>query len=249
MPHNEIFKIRTSECDHKMKITPASILDLFQETAGRHCVPHRLDSPTLLKEEGKSWVLSSMVVEFNHYPVWPEKVDISTWAKSLKGFKAIRDYSVQTTDGVECIKGSSVWALLDMKKRRPCKIDFDNLEMKVYNDRHAIKDILPGQFDSFPELSGKGIEFKVLPQDIDINGHVSNITYVHWLFQYIDPNWKNSRELSLLNIAYRGEALEGDQLVFCSKLERNKGYHNIFNKNNGRIICQLETSWRKSHSI
>lgn len=249
MPHNEIFKIRTSECDHNMRITPASILDLFQETAGRHCVPHGLDSPTLLNAEGKSWVLSSMVVEFDHYPVWPEKLDITTWAKSLKGFKAIRDYTVQRSDGSECIKGSSVWALLDIKKRRPCKIDFENLEMKIHNDRHAINGVIPGQFENFPEISGVGIGFEVLTQDIDINKHVSNITYVDWLFRYVDESCIKSKELSRLNIAYKGEALLGDQLEFYSQFDTSRGYHTIINRENGRVICQLVTDWRKNHHV
>ncbi|MBN2619013.1 MAG: hypothetical protein JXR64_11940 [Spirochaetales bacterium] len=244
MAHTENFKIRTSECDGKMKLTPAAVLDLFQETAGRHCVPHQIDSPSLLKKENKTWVLSGLSVEFNKYPIWPENVDVETWAKSLTGFKALRDYSIKNSQGEIVVNGSSTWALLDMSRRRPCKIDLLDLSMEIDTGRNAI-DSSNIKIDSNNVFSECIIsEICVTSSNIDVNEHVSNIEYVNWIYQFIPNSFIQNKEISFMNIMYKGEALLNDNLILETSLNSNSGLHKFINKENGMELCIITTHWR-----
>lgn len=244
MIHKEKFKIRTSECDKNMKIIPAAVLDMFQETAGRHCVPFNLDSPSLIKSHNSTWVLSGMALEFKEYPIWPEEVEVETWAKSLTGFKAHRDYSVYNKLGSNIINGSSIWALLNLEKRRPSKIDIIASALKINKGVNAL-DTQPGKFAAIENIEFDTTIITVSNSDIDMNNHVSNIQYLAWLYNNTDNNFLENHELSSLNISYKGEAYLNDELIYKSSINNKKGFHIFVDKENDKEICKISSNWRE----
>lgn len=247
MPHIEQLKIRTSDCDKYLKITPSSVLDLFQETAGRHSITFGLDSPTLIQDRGMTWVLTAMALNFDHYPKWPESVGIQTWIKELKGFKALRDYSVYDESGRNVINGSSVWALLDLQTRRPVKIGSLNTELEIEQDNHSIVDIIPGRMKSPDDYGNNEITIKVNSGDIDLNNHVSNIQYLAWMYTSQGEEFLKDYELSSVNISYRGETHLNDELLYKNMITEDNGSHCFINKLTGKVVCIISSSWRKKY--
>ena len=241
MTHKEKFKIRTSECDNKMKLIPAAILDMFQETAGRHCVPTKLDSPSLIKKHNSTWVLTAMAIEFKEFPKWPEEVEVETWAKSFTGFKAFRDYKVYNKDGKSIVAGASIWAMLNLDTHRPTKIDTIASAMTLNSGVDALN-VKPGKL----ELDSDNFEetlIKVTFGDIDMNNHVSNIQYIAWLYQNTNKEYLENSELRSLNIAYKGEAYLNDELIYKSSINNGSGSHIFVNRDTGREICKISSTW------
>ncbi|MGL1894187.1 MAG: thioesterase [Spirochaetaceae bacterium] len=244
MPYTEKLKIRTSDCDKNLRITPSSILDLLQESAGRHSEPYKLDSPSLISEQGLTWVLIGMALKFDNYPVWPGSVKIDTWAKSLKGFKALRDYSVFDDDGKNIIHGSSIWALLNIETKRPTKIETVASGMATEDDQDILSGIIPGRPEKL-DHSGEHEEIILVNRsDLDINNHVSNIQYITWLFTYLQEDYLEQMELSFVNISYKGETYLNDELRLKTTIIDNKGYHTFINIKTNKEICSISSMWR-----
>lgn len=248
MLHREEFKIRTSDCDSKMSLRPSALLDLFQETAGRHSVIYGLDTPTLIKENKSTWVLSGLLIKIDENPNWPDNIVVESWLNSLKGFKAIRDYSVLNRYGESIIKASSVWALIDIKSRRPVKIDSLKHNIEIYQEGSSIEGAIPGKIGKadniFIEKSAETV-LKVRESDIDMNDHVSNIHYITWMFSKFKKNFLEENRLKQLNISYKGEAFLNDELLYRSYIEDGSGYHTFINKISGRELCTITSKWEK----
>jgi len=245
MAHREELKVRTSDCDKYLKLEASSVLDLFQESAGRDCLQYSLDSPTLIREKNLTWVLTGIALKFNEYPTWPTNVKIDTWTKSFKGFKALRDYRLFNEDNLSIIEGSSIWALLDIDSRRPIKLESLNNNIKLEEDNHVFTDIIPGKFDKLIGDYNSVSEIIVNKSDLDINNHVSNIRYLKWLFTYLDDNYIDDMELELVNISYRGESILGDNLSLKTSFNGFKALHSFVNKKTDKEICLMSTTWRK----
>ena len=243
MPFSQILNIRTSDCDSKLFIKPSAVLDLFQETAGRHCIPYKLDSPTLISEKGVTWVLSGVVVRFLEFPKWPETVEVKTWARTLKGFKAHRDYTILNKDSKSIIQGSSQWALLDINKRRPVRIEDINNGMEIETDLTQFENIIPGKFDKPSNYADTGTIIKVNVENLDLNNHVSNIEYIKWLFLYINKEFLKIKTLYFMNISFCGESYLGDELILKKQNIENKGYYSFFNKSSNKEVCVIYTEW------
>lgn len=242
MPFSDNFLVRTTDCDANLKLTTPAMLDLFQESAARHCLKYNLDSPYLIDNKGQTWVLTGMALKITEYPKWPEDVRIDTWAKSFKGFKAYRDYTIYNSNGNRAVEASSIWALLDIKSRRPVKLETLETQMKEEGELSNLPDILPGRPETIDFSSCSETVIEVHKGNLDLNNHVSNIQYIFWLHIYIE----NSGELELeyINISYKGESYLGDRLIFKSSIEHGKGYHCFINSLTGKDVCVMETHWK-----
>ncbi len=247
MYYNEEFKIRTSDCNSKMFLHPSALLDLFQESGGRHSAMYGIDTPSLLDKHKVTWVLSGLAISIDESPKWPEDINIKTWLKSAKGFKAHRDFSIFNNIGNKIIDASSIWALIDIKTRRPIPLKTIEHNLEMSPDEHSIQGIIPGKVESKIDLDSKNIQknqITVSRNDMDLNDHVSNITYVKWMFSYIDDEFLEANTLTNLNISYRGEACLNDVLKYTSIVENGVGYHIFTNRSSGRDICVIVSNWK-----
>ncbi len=246
MIFSQNFKSRHSECDPDLRVTPPAMLDYFQEVGGRHCIPHGMAVPEIIDVHGLSWVLSGLSARFEAYPRWPEELTVETWARNLRGFKALRDFQAKDSTGHLCTRASSTWALIDVKSRRPVRLDSFAEKFPVNPDFEALpeskpgKVVLPGTFDGKEEL------IVVSPADLDYNHHVNNIRYLVWLMMHQDENFLAERELAELNIAFLGETVSGDRLLLRgSQTGEGDRIYSFQREGDGKEVCRIFTCWRK----
>ncbi|MDC7234161.1 MAG: thioesterase [Spirochaetales bacterium] len=244
MYYSQSFKIRNSECDPTLSLSPAAVLDYFQEAAGRQCIPYGMGVPEIFDTYGMTWVLSGMSVCFDSYPSWPDEIVVETWPRTLKGFKAFRDFLMKDETGKILARGSSVWALLNLETRRPAKMDFVGDIMPHDPDRHAIENPVLGRIPAADRFNQDDVVFSVTPSDLDYNQHVNNIRYLIWLLTYLDADFTSRRKLSELNIAFTGESTLGDDICLKSMLDENRGMHSFVRVQDGRDVCRMTTEWR-----
>ena len=67
----------------------------------------------------KTWVLSRLVIEMDHYPKAYERFFVNTWVEGAMRYFTDRDFEVKTPDGKTYGYGRSVWALIDTDSRQP----------------------------------------------------------------------------------------------------------------------------------
>ena len=246
MVFSQQFKSRHSECDPELRVTPPAMLDYFQEVGGRHCIPYGMAVPEIIEEHGLSWVLSGLAVRFEAYPRWPEELTVETWARSLKGFKALRDFQAKESTGHICTRACSSWALIDVKSRRPVRMDAYGDRLPQSPDLSALPDARPGKVMLPDSFDGKEELITVSPADLDYNHHVNNIRYLVWLMMYQDEDFLKQRELAELNIAFLGETVSGDRLILRGSSVGDNDRVYIFQREaDGKEVCRMFTSWRK----
>lgn len=71
-------RVRYSEVDSEGNITLNAILDYFQDSSSFHSEELGLGLEYLMKRN-LAWVLSCWQVELNRYPVYGERITVSTW--------------------------------------------------------------------------------------------------------------------------------------------------------------------------
>lgn len=241
MSHSEKVLLRTTDCNENLEVLPHAVMDMFQEVAGRHCVPYKMDSPTLMKNGGVSWVLSSLAIKFNSFPKWPEILDVKTWASSLKGFRAIREYEIFNSNKDRVIYASSQWALLDLNKRRPVRIENINEDMAIEDGLEFFKENPPGKIKKPDQYSELLATITVNRDNLDFNDHVSNIQYIKWLSTLLKK--RDDISLSFLNIAFTGESYLENKLSVYRSFNNNRGQYMFFNETLKKEVCIIYTEW------
>ena len=246
MVFSQKFKSRHSECDPELRVTPPAMLDYFQEVGGRHCIPYGMAVPEIIDVHGLSWVLSGLAARFESYPHWPEELTVETWARSLKGFKAYRDFQAKDSSGRICTRASSTWALIDVKSRRPVKMDSFAGNFPANYDLQTWPESKPGKITLPESMDGKEEIIVVSPADLDYNHHVNNIRYLVWLFMHQEEFFLSRMELAELNIAFLGETVSGDRLhLQGGSVGEDETIYSFRRESDGKEVCRMFTLWRK----
>ena len=76
--YSQNFEITDHFVDCFGRMTPASILMLIQEVAGRHCVALSVDYDTLARR-GMFWAVTRHRVQIERMPLLGETIRVETW--------------------------------------------------------------------------------------------------------------------------------------------------------------------------
>ena len=109
-------KIDFFDVDHQLKLRIQSVARLFQEMATFHSTKIGA-GPDFLFENGVTWLLNRLEIEFFRYPVLGEEIKITTWSSGFKRFKGFREYQIYSSEG-DIARGTSVWLFFDFKRNR-----------------------------------------------------------------------------------------------------------------------------------
>lgn len=191
-------------CDN---LRPASVLELFQDAAGRHA--DMLGSGYEdMKAAGKAWVLMRVCYHIDKMPDFGSRVTVSTWPRQGR-LDFDRYYLITSPQGEVLVRGSSKWCVIDLASRRLLR------EPGI---------IYPGQGrDSAdmpcaprlrsPENGEKAGELRALPSRLDHNGHMNNARYADAVQDALAPG----ETIEDFAICYEHELAPGDcaQVYSC----------------------------------
>ena len=230
------FNLRTSDFDCYRKISPASVLDLFQTVAGEHatqlgCGFEPLFSQNLL------WVLVRTKYQVVRQPNMYQAITVKTWplAPSRIGFQ--REYLIEDEQGNPLIKGSSDWVIIHSKERKIVSADNDYPKME-----HLTEKCFPERVKKLPDFDAEGDGFAICPtfSQLDMNGHVNNTKYANYAMDALNPT--EEIEINSFQIDYRHEVQKGDFIKLYTKKDENfaliKGVNNL---GETAFICKLQT--------
>ncbi|MGB4957828.1 MAG: acyl-ACP thioesterase domain-containing protein, partial [Saprospiraceae bacterium] len=119
--HTEIFRVRTSEINHRKVIHPHALIQLMQEASMQHTLGLQV-SVWDMESIHATWVLLKMDVKISHYPKLNETVSVQTFPSGLNGYFTYRDYYMYGQDGQLCATISSMWTLMNIETRKMMRI-------------------------------------------------------------------------------------------------------------------------------
>ena len=235
------FIVQYYETDQRGFARPVALLNYLQAVGGDHAALLGV-SVTDLHKSGHTWVLSRVHLAMERYPRGGSTIRIKTWPVSRESLFTVRDFELFDKGGGLIGRATSSWAVLNLKTRRPVKLD-DVLPLYPLNPERAVVD----PFNTLPLLEQSEYELRlpVLRGDLDLNRHVNNTVYVGWALETIPAEVDNSFCPSSIEIGFRAEALYGDTVVIrTTKTEDSRCYiHSIESGSDGRELARLRTRW------
>ncbi|XP_071699350.1 oleoyl-acyl carrier protein thioesterase, chloroplastic-like [Rutidosis leptorrhynchoides] len=274
LSYKERFFIRWYEVGVNKTATIETMANLLQESVGNHIhcagfITHRLAKHHIM-------VAARMHIEIYRYPAWRDVVEIETWCQGEGRIAIRRDWIIRDYANGEVIgRATSKWVTMNLETRKLQKFSDDVIdEYSVFcpktlrlafheENNNSLKKI--GKLEDPAEYSKLGLAPR--RTDLDMNGHVNNVTYIGWVLESIPQEVIDTHELQSITLDFKRECLRDevvDSLTTPEPLDAaavsNNGYvdsktdgmqlnkflHLMRSSGNGHEINRCRTEWRKS---
>ena len=192
--------LKTYQCDRYGFVRPVMLMNELQSVADRNSESLGFGR-TYCSSHNIGWVVTHYLIDIIESPHEGERLFISTWPVSHNGLRAIRDFEVRGSDNRLLVRATSQWVLLDLTTRRPLRLDDSLPQYEQLNVRAWDR-----PFNRAPEFDAtKTHIFKCRYDDVDVNQHINNAVYVSWATESVGFEFRNTHQLSGLEIYFEHE--------------------------------------------
>ncbi len=203
----EIFlKVNSHDTDMNGNVRPSILQRYIHEAANLQFQSTHPTLDELRYEQGKGFILSKVAFNVKKQLSPYDEIRVVTWGGVSTGATFIRCGAIYL--GEELVAEEiSLWALLDIAKRRICRVKDVTLGFESCEELPSIE--MPTHM-RFPEGLSETLvgERRVYNSDTDLNGHMNNTNYPDMLCNYI-PSIENKR-VTAFSINYLHEARLGE---------------------------------------
>ncbi|XP_042513244.1 oleoyl-acyl carrier protein thioesterase 2, chloroplastic-like [Macadamia integrifolia] len=222
--YKEKFIVRCSEVGPNKTSTMDAIANLMQEASCNHVQRFSYSADgmgmtTNMKKLNLMWVTARNHIEVYKYPTWGNMVEVETWFEATRaGLR--RDFIVKDATGVLIGRGTSKWVSMNRTTRRVQKVPEEVLEELMGFTPQTPRLAFPEEDSSclkkIPKLEEPAqysrLGLKAKRTDLDMNGHVNNVTYIGWLLESVPQEIMDNYELEKITLDYRRECQSGDEV-------------------------------------
>ncbi|KAK6141843.1 hypothetical protein DH2020_024415 [Rehmannia glutinosa] len=224
LSYKEKFIVRSYEVGINKTVTIQTIANFLQEVSCNHFLSagYTTDgfSTTLtMRKVNLIWVTSRMHIEVYKYPAWNDVVEIETWCQCEGRIGARRDWILRDYSTGEVIgRATSKWLMMNQETRRFQKVIDDVRDEIVKYSPKSLRLAFPeennachkkiGKVDDTAQYSKLGLAPR--RDDLDMNRHVNNVTYIGWVLESMPSEIIYNYELQSLTLDYRRECLHDD---------------------------------------
>ena len=211
--YTQQLKILASDVDYEIRLSYPDIFALFQNIAVAHSEELGYDQPKMTPK-GLFWVTSRVKIRISKRPLQGEAVELATWPEKPDRIRGRRNYRF-TQDGQTIIEGTSEWVVIDRNKNRLYMLD------NLYESGFEFfqEKVLPESFHRFSaEFTGQPFaEYTVRSIDIDLVGHMNNVSYLRALFGLFSRKELEEMDIHGVECYYKVSCYEGDRLLWYKK--------------------------------
>ena len=205
--YSQNFEINDHFVDCFGRMTPASILMLIQEVAGKHCVALSVDYETLARR-GMFWAVTRHRVQIERLPRLGETIRVETWPMPTTKVAYPRSVVAYDAAGNECFRAISLWVLMNLDTRS--MILPGKSGISVIGSLRGLELPSPGSLALMDHTQTR--QRQVCFTDLDRNGHMNNTRYLDWVSDLLPSIFHQSHEVKEFTICYHAEAREGQVL-------------------------------------
>lgn len=158
----------------------------------------------------RSWVLSRLAIEIDHYPKVGETYTMTTWIESYNRHFSERNVEILDSEGKPFGYSRSVWFVMDMNTRQSSDIsDLSCMSEKIID--HICPIAKQSRFKTVNSSRQTSHIFQY--SDIDYNRHVNSVSYIRLLLNQWNLAFYDSHRISRFEISYLRECLPGKQAI------------------------------------
>ncbi|MUG67338.1 acyl-ACP thioesterase [Paenibacillus campinasensis] len=203
------FNITSDDVDYRSKCRWSSLLSLMQQAADAHVEALGVIREQMLAQD-MGWMLITMDARMDVIPQYGETLQVATWSRGAKGALWQRDYRWLNERGDEIGSARSVWALVDIRKRKILRPSAFPYEVPVHAESAGPppdKKIVPDE-----AVLEEAYTHTVRYSGIDSNGHLNNARYADLCFDALQPGELEQGDVTGFRITYHHEAKMNDVL-------------------------------------
>lgn len=239
------YSISFYEVDTKNEVFLPVLWSFMQETAWHHADHLRVGYSDLWERQF-FWVLSRLSIQMEEYPRWGDRIKIKTWLAGIGRLFALRHFSIADIRGNLIGMAKSAWLVLDLKSRRPQRIQpvFKHI-LHLFDDLPSTEE--PEKLPS-PVRSKMEKSYSVRYSDIDMHHHVNNIKYIEWILDSYPFEMNQTHQIHTFEINFLAESSYGDAIsIHTDMLEESPTafLHSVLRKKDNRELCRARSGWRR----
>ena len=192
-------------------ILPHSVFKAFENVATKHSVLLGVGYADIIKNN-LLWVAMRIKYQIVDKIMPNQQVFVKTFSQAKNMLEFDRDFIIEDISGKILIKGTSKWCLINSKTRRVEKMH--NVQLPVAN----IKPVFEQKFfktETFEPTFAPDFSYKVIDEDIDVNGHMNNAVYAQIVYDSLVEAKDAFIEIFQLN--FLREAVRGDRIDVYKK--------------------------------
>lgn len=182
--------------DVNERLTPKSILNIFQDVASHHAEEIGVGFDDLIKLN-LYWVLSRIKFDIISMPYINQEVIVQTWPHEKGRIDFDRDIKITSLDGNTLVIGTSKWCVIDTQTRmlqRSTNVNYNGTHLNIVNYPEKFNKI------SIPDINPIHIyDYKVCFSDLDHNNHMNNTNYATLVSNVINNKCIKHFEINFLN--------------------------------------------------
>jgi fatty acyl-ACP thioesterase A len=144
-------------------------------------------------------------------------VEMETWFQEAGKIGAQRDWEVRDTGSGEVLgRATSTWVMINMHTRRLSKMPDPVRRRCGWYQLSPPRNAIPAEYTraKIPDLELPpqlvGPQQVARRSDMDMNGHINNVTYLAWALETIPPDVAHGCHLYQLEVDYKAECHAGD---------------------------------------
>lgn len=245
-PYEDAYRVRVYEADNAGRLTPISLFNYLQETAGQ-AARSRGRGHTELRARALAWFLNRFHLQVVRYPRIGETVHVRTWPFRMDRHASIREFEVLGEDGRPFARATSQWVLINLQSRRLTRVPEDIRGSYPVHERRMVED----RFLRLPIPTEASIEitFHVRLSDLDVNQHANSASYVDWCLEAVPEETHRLHvplefEINYLREAGVRESLSVGSEALPSEEGFSAGYsHQIIRKGDGVRLAIGRSRW------
>ncbi len=242
----ETFTVHSYDVDAFGVIAVPALTGFLMEAAGLHA--NRLGvGLEALMQKGLTWVLARQRLEIPVPIRLGDVLEVETWPTGVERLAALRDLVVRRQDGVEVARATTQWFVLDLASRRPVRPG-SVLDARLPRERTpSLLELGPARHHDLSRWDFQK-RFHVRYQDIDVNLHANNASYVAWALEAIPLEvWQTAR-LTAMEVHYLAECRLGGAVL--SRLVRQDAEppaaafaHAVVREEDEKELARVTTAW------
>lgn len=240
------YPVGVGDSDKQYYLKPAALFNYMQDIAAKsinHYNPRYCWDE--LYKKGRGWFVTRYRIEFESYPLQISELRLVTESRGCHKMNAYRDFEAyDTKTGKLLMKGASSWLIVNLDDKSIINIHNEYPDFPVFEKREY--DLVLNKIRSF-ETSDSEKVFHVRYDDLDINNHVNNTTYITWAMESLDYDFRASHVLKYLDINFKHEVGYGEDILSQVKYnnENLTTEHIIKNVRTGEELCVLKVWYSK----
>ncbi|MBR2299898.1 MAG: hypothetical protein IJ870_04930 [Alphaproteobacteria bacterium] len=234
------FQIRSYECDKYGSLRIVTLMNILQDAADLSATSLGFGFDFCIQNL-LAWVGTNYHIQISRLPQVHEKIKVQTWPSGENKFMALRDFVIYDEKGVEIIKATSQWVLVDMNRKRPVSLA-QYLPDYMYIDER----VLGVEFAKLPPLENEEYAkiFEARFDDIDLNRHVNNAIYPLWAAETIPSDFLEKHVPSEIEISYKKECLCGQSVASKAELKDLVSLHSVCCLSEPKELASVQIHWR-----